>query len=53
VLGIFDYLKDNTFTLDMEIWEKYESRFLQGLGTLEKETQNKKRLEGGKMRGKK
>jgi hypothetical protein len=36
-----------------EIWEKHELRFLQGLGALEKETPNKKRLEGGKRRKRK
>jgi hypothetical protein len=36
----------------MEIQEKYESRFLEGLGALEKETPSKKKLERGKRRGK-
>jgi hypothetical protein len=35
-----------------EIQEKHEPRFFQGLGALEKETPRKKRLEGGKRRGK-
>ncbi len=35
----------------MEISEKYEPRFLKGLGALEKETPSKKRLERGKRRG--
>jgi hypothetical protein len=36
----------------MEIPEKYESIFFEGLGALEKETPNKKKLERGKRRGK-
>jgi hypothetical protein len=47
-----DSSKDNTLTLKFEIREKHELEFFQGLGALEKETQNKKRLEGGKRRGK-
>jgi hypothetical protein len=46
-------LKENTPTLEFEIRKKHESGFLQGLGALEKETPSKKRLEGGKRRGKK
>jgi hypothetical protein len=45
-----DYSKENTPTSKFEIWEKHELEF-QGLGALEKETPNKKRLEGGKRRG--
>ncbi len=48
-----DCLKDNTPPSEFEIQEKHESRFLQGFGTLEKEIVSKKRLEGGKRRGKK
>jgi hypothetical protein len=44
--------KENTPPLEFEIREKHESRFLQGLGALEKETPSNKRLEGGKRRGK-
>jgi hypothetical protein len=40
-------------TSKFEIREKHDLRFLQGLGALEKETPSKKRLEGGKRRGKK
>jgi hypothetical protein len=36
----------------MEIWEKHELKFLEGLGAL-KETPSKKRLEKGKRKGKK
>jgi len=35
----------------MEIRKKYEPKFLEGLGALEKETPSKKRLERGKRRG--
>jgi hypothetical protein len=47
-----DFLKENIFPSKFEIREKHESRFLQGLGALEKETLSKKKLEGGKRRGK-
>jgi len=39
-------------TSEFEIREKHDLGFFQGLGTLEKETPSKKRLEGGKRRGK-
>jgi hypothetical protein len=48
----FECLKENTPPSKFKIQEKHELRFLQGLGTLEKETPSKKRLEGGKRRGK-
>jgi len=35
----------------MEIWEKHELKFLEGLGA-SKETLSKKRLEKGKKKGK-
>lgn len=44
--------KENTLPSKFEIWEKYEFEFLQGLGALEKETPTKKRMEGGKRKGK-
>jgi hypothetical protein len=49
---VLDYLKENTLTSKFKIREKHELGFLQGLGALEKETPNKKRLERGKRRGK-
>jgi hypothetical protein len=45
-------MKDKTPPSKFEIQEKHEPRFLQGLGTLEKEMVSKKRLEGGKRKGK-
>ncbi len=45
--------KENILTLQFEIQEKHELGFFQGFGALEKETSSKKRLEGGKRRGKK
>jgi hypothetical protein len=48
-----DFLKENILPSKFKIWEKHESRFFQGLGALEKETLSKKKLEGGKKRGKK
>jgi hypothetical protein len=50
-LCYLDCSKENTLTSDMEIWEKHESGFLQGLGALEKETQSKK-TGGGQKEGK-
>ncbi len=47
-----DYLKENAPTSKFKIREKHELEFLQGLEALEKETPSKKRLEGGKRRGK-
>lgn len=47
-----DYLKGNAPTSKVKIWEKHQPIFLQGLVALEKETLNKKRLQGGKRRGK-
>ncbi len=46
-----DYPKENILTLEMDIWEQYEPSFFKGLGALEKETPNQKRLERGKRRG--
>jgi hypothetical protein len=48
-----DCSKENTPPSELEIWEKHEPEFFQGLGALEKDTPSKKRLEGGKRRGKK
>jgi hypothetical protein len=45
-------LKENIPTLEMEIQEKYEPRFLEGFKALKKETPNKKKLERGKRKGK-
>ncbi len=47
-----DCLKENIPPLKFETREKHEPRFLQGVGALEKETPTKKRLEGGKRKGK-
>ncbi len=47
-----DYPKENILSLKFEIQEKHESRFLQGVRASEKETPTKKRLEGGKRKGK-
>ncbi len=46
-----DCSKENIPTLEMEIWERHELKFLEGLGAL-KETPSKKRLEKGKRKGK-
>ncbi len=46
-----DYSKENILTLEMEIQQKYEPKFLKGLRALEKETPSEKRLERGKRRG--
>ncbi len=47
-----DCPKENIPTLEMEIQDKYELRFLEGFKALKKETRSKKRLERGKRRGK-
>jgi hypothetical protein len=47
-----DFLKENIPSLEFKIQEKHEPRFFQGLGALEKETPTKKRLEGGRRKGK-
>jgi hypothetical protein len=47
-----DFSKENTPSLEFKIQEKHEPRFFQGLGALEKETPTKKRLEGGRRKGK-
>jgi hypothetical protein len=48
-----DCPKINTLPSKFKIKEKYEPRFLQGFGALEKDTPTKKRMEGGKKKGKK
>ncbi len=45
--------KENILPLKFKTREKHEPKFLQGLRALEKETPTKKRLEGGKRKGKK
>jgi hypothetical protein len=47
-----DCPKENAPTSKFKIQEKHETKFLQGLGALEKETPSKKKLKGGKRRGK-
>jgi hypothetical protein len=47
-----DCSKENTPPSKFEIREKNEFAFYQDLGALEKETPIKKRMDGGKMKGK-
>jgi hypothetical protein len=48
-----DCPKENTISLEFKIQKKHELGFFQGLGALEKKTPTKKRLEGGRRKGKK